>query len=452
MRTVLLERIKPYFQWLVLIAGLLIPAVIIALFPKLFHGSDVDDFWRWSQAWGANWKNIYIDCDRCNYPFMGTLVSGGVMHWMGITEFKQIVAPFRYYLAVIDALNVLAAYVIMTRLKVKYAPLWAGVIGLLPSSWMGTSVWGQIDGIGQLLIMSFIILFTWFALSGRVNNTRYYLFVILAGILMSLATLTKQLILFSLLSLGFITLLTIFLYSRKLSGVISSLLVLAIAFVLPIFLIDLPLNLKPTYFSHLQYVLATGSQHGDTISSFGFNIWTFLAKDPRGSSHDPLSIQLGSTPLFSVVPYSAGILLFLLVNVFLLFMYSKYFYGQYMHGVQLFNTENISLLILHLALVNLSFNLFLAGTHERYLYHFYPFIIMACMGLGFFKRGFVYALLAGATFYGAVLYGYLTRFNLQFGQIPFAILGVFHSIVFLYLVFLLVRYFQLSGLKSAAQT
>ena len=98
-----------------------------------------------------------------------------------------------------------------------------------------------------------------------------------------------------------------------------------------------------------------------------------------------------------------------------------------MHGVQLFNTENISLLILHLALVNLSFNLFLAGTHERYLYHFYPFIIMACMGLGFFKRGFVYALLAGATFYGAVLYGYLTRFNLQFGQIPFAILGVFHA-------------------------
>lgn len=452
MRTILLERIKPYVQWLVLIAGLLIPAVIIALFPKLFHSSDVDDFWRWSQAWGANWKNIYIDCDRCNYPFVGTLVSGGVMHWMGITEFKHIVAPFRYYLALIDALNVLAAYGIMTRLKVKYAPLWAGVIGLLPSSWMGTSAWGQIDGVGQLLIMFFIIMLTGFNLNGRVNNARYYMFVILAGILMSLATLTKQLILFSLLSIGFITLLTIFLYSRKPSSVIISFLILAVAFIAPILLIDLPLALKPAYFSHLQYVLATGSQHGDTISSFGFNIWTFIAKDPRGSSHDPISIQLGSTPLFSVVPYSAGIFLFLLVNALLLFMYAKYFYRQYMRGARFLNAENISLLILHLALVNLSFNLFLAGTHERYLYHFYPFIIMACLGLGFFKRGLVYTLLAGAAFYGVVLYGYLTRLNLQFGQVPFAILGVFHSLVFLYLIFSLVRYFRSSGLKPATQT
>ncbi len=445
-------NLKKLLQWLVMIAGLLIPAIIIALFPKLFHGSDVDDFWRWSQSWGMNWRNIYVDCDRCNYPFIGTLVSGGVMHWMGIDNFKYVVAPFRYYLAVIDALNVLAAYFIMTRLKIKNAPLWGGLIGLLPSSWMGTSAWGQIDGVGQLLIMLTFVLFIWFNLGGKVNNVRYYFFIVSAGLLISFAVLTKQLILFSLVSLGFMALVNIFLYSRKPARITLSLAILFIALIAPILLIDINLNLKAPYISHLQYVLATGSQHGDTISSFGFNIWTFLAKDPRGPSHDPINIQLGSVPVFSIVPYWTGISLFLLMNAFLLFVYIKYFYKQYKNGFQFFSAENILLFLLHLALVNLSFNLFLTGTHERYLYHFYPFIIMACLGLGFFKRGFVYILLAGAAFYGAVLYGYLTRLNLQFGQIPFAIMGVFHSLIFVFLIYSLLGYFKLSGYKTVIQT
>ncbi len=269
---------------------------------------------------------------------------------------------------------------------------------------------------------------------------------------MSLAILTKQLILFSLVSLGFMSLVNIVLYAHTPARIISSSLILGVAVIAPILLIDLALNLNTPYLSHLQIILAIGSKLGDTVSSFGFNIWTFLAKDPRGSSHDPINIQLGSMTLFSIVPYWAGMLLFLLVNGFFLFIYVNYFYRQYASGIQFFNVENILLFLLHLALVNLSFNLFLAGTHERYLYHFYPFIIMACLGLGFVRRGFVYILLAGGTFYGAVLYGYLTRLNLQFGQIPFAILGVFHFLVFLYLVFLLLRYFKSSRLKIASQT
>lgn len=445
-------KMKQISHWLIMIAGLILPAIIIALFPKLFHGSDVDDFWRWSQSWGAGWRNIYIDCGRCTYPFIGTMVSGGVMSWMGIPDFKHIVAPFRYYLAVIDALNVVAAFYIMTKLKVKYAPLWAGLIGLLPSSWMGTSAWGQIDGVGQLLMMSMFILFVWFNLSGRVDNRRYYFFIVSVGILMSLAVLTKQLILFSLVPLGFMTLMNIFLYSRRSASIILTVLVLTLAFVVPILLIDLSLNLNPPYLSHLQNVLVIGSRLGDTISSFGFNIWTFLANDPRGSSHDPITIRFGSVSLISIVPYWTGIFVFLLINGFLIFVYAKYFYKKFAKGIQFFDAENICLGLLHLALVNLSFNLFLTGTHERYLYHFYPFIIMACLGLGFFRRGFVYILLAGGTFYGVVLYGYLTRLNLQFGQIPFVILGVFHFAVFLYLIFSLLRYFKSSGVNASLRT
>ncbi|MBI5944377.1 MAG: hypothetical protein HY864_08420 [Chloroflexi bacterium] len=428
-----------------LLLAIVFPFLVIALFPKFYHTSDVDDFWRWSQAWKLGWKNIYINCDRCNYPFLGTFISGGVMDLMGIEKFKNIVAPFRYYLAVIDALSVLAVFFILTKLKVRNSPLWAGIIGLLPSSWIGSSVWGQIDGVGQLLMLTMILLCVWFNLNGKVSTVRYFAFILAAGFLMSLMLLTKQLIMFSLLTMGFMTLVNLFFYLRKPADIALSIVIVFIAFTAPILWVDLTVNLKEPYFSHLQYVLATGSKHGDTISSFGFNIWTFLAPDPLGSSHVPVYIRLGTMPLFSVVPFTAGITLFLFSNALMLFFYIKYFYGQYMRGAYFFNSENILLLLLHLALVNLSFNLFLTGTHERYLYHFYPFVIMACLGL--FDQKYVYILLAGAAFYGLVLYGYLSRLNLQFGHVPFWVLGVFHIVIYFALVILVLRYTKSQNLN-----
>jgi hypothetical protein len=435
-------KLKIYFPWLVLITGVLMPAVIVTLFPRLFHASDLDDFWRWSQFWGANWRNIYIDCDRCNYPFLGTMTSAGVMSWMEINDFTQMVPTFRYYLAIVDGLNVLMACFIMMSLRVKYAPLWAGLIGLLPSSWVGSSAWGQIDGVGQLLIMLMLLLFVWFNLSSEKSRSRYFVFIILAGLLLSLAILTKQLIMFSLLSLGFVAVVNIFLYSSQPKEMMLSLVMIVLAFVLPIVLIDLSLKLEDGYFSHLQYVLATGSKHGEIISSFGFNIWTFLARSPSESSYVPLNVQLSEGLLISIVPFWVGISLFLLLNALLIFMYARYFYRQYKNGIHLFSSVDIFLLILHLALVNLSFNLLLTGTHERYLYHFYPFAIMAWSGLDFLSRKLVYFLVAGAIFYAAVLYAYLTDLIDQFGQAPFAILFIFHTAVFLYLMISLLSYFK----------
>jgi hypothetical protein len=435
-------KLKIYLPWLIMIAGILMPAIIVTLFPELFHASDLDDFRRWSQSWGANWQNIYVDCERCNYPFLGTMTSGGVMSWMGIKDFAQIVPVFRYYLAVIDGLNVVIAWFILMKLRIKHAPLWAGLIGLLPSSWFGSSTWGQIDGIGQLLIMLMLFVFVWFNLSSETGRPRYFVFIILIGLLMSLTILTKQLIMFSLLSLGFMAVMNVFLYSQKPKEIMLSLVILVFAFILPIVLIDLNLNLKAGYFSHLQYVLDTGSQHGDIISSFGFNVWTFLARSPSQSSHVPLNAQLSQGLSISIVPFGTGIFLFLLVNALLFFLYMRYFYGQYKNGSHLFKSIDIFLLILHLALVNLSFNLLLTGTHERYLYHFYPFVIMAWSGLDFLSRKLIYVLSAGAIFYAVVLYAYLTDLIDQFGQAPFAILFIFHTGVFLYLMISLLNYFK----------
>lgn len=436
------RSIKSFAPRLVLAAGLLFPAVFIYFFPKPYHTSDVDDFWRWSQAWGADWKTVYIDCDRCNYPFLGAMLSGGVMDWMGKEDFKDIVAPFRYYLAFVDGLNVLAAWLVMKNLKIANAPLWAGVIGLLPSSWIGTSVWGQIDGIGQFLIFLFFILLIWFNAEERTGR-QYDLFVSLAALLLSFMLLTKQLVYFSLFALGSILLANIAIYSRTPRKIGLSILLAAIWFVLPIAVIDLNLSLKQPYVSHLQYILATGSKHGDTISSVGFNIWVFLADDLLGSSHAPLPIRIGSRTLFSITPYPMGIVLFLALMMFFVFRFAKHIWKNTPPGARRFQPHTILLLFAFLALVNLAFNLTLTGTHERYLYHFYPFIIIACLGLmersGWFNRATLAALLIGAAFYGGFLYAYLNLLVRTFSKSILETVSLFHLILFGYLVYITLK-------------
>ncbi|HNA90594.1 MAG TPA: hypothetical protein PK989_14865, partial [Anaerolineales bacterium] len=154
-------------QWLILILAILLPFAVIRIFPKFHHSYDLRVFRTWAEAWQTDWRDIYINCETCNYPFVGTLLSGGVMSTIDYKNVARVINRFRYYLAVIDAVNVLALWFILTRLQVRNAPLWAGVIGLLPSSWVSSSVWGQIDGIGQLLILLFFILLIWFNAKGR---------------------------------------------------------------------------------------------------------------------------------------------------------------------------------------------------------------------------------------------------------------------------------------------
>lgn len=434
--------LSSWTPWLVLAAGLLLPALFIQFFPKPYHTSDVDDFWRWSQAWHAGWRTIYINCDRCNYPFLGTMFSGGVMDWMGKRDFKDIVAPFRYYLVTVDGLNVLAAWFLMKNLKIANAPLWAGVIGLLPSSWIGTSVWGQMDGVGQFLIFLFSILLVRFNTRERTRG-QYYLFVSLAALLLSFMLLTKQLVYFSLFALGLILLANIVTYSRRPGEIVFSVLVAAILFVLPLAAIDLNLSLKPPYVSHLQYILATGSKHGDTISSVGFNVWVFFADDLLGSSRAPLPIRSGSTTLFSITPYPAGITLFLTLTAFFVFRFARHLWKNPSPGIRRFQPRTILLLLVFLALVNLTFNLTLTGTHERYLYHFYPFILIACLGLmtrsKWFNRATLAALLVGASFYGAFLYAYLSLLVRTFSKSILEAVSLFHLVLFGYLVYIVLK-------------
>ncbi|MBL8063091.1 MAG: hypothetical protein JNK32_08745 [Anaerolineales bacterium] len=448
-----MKKLSPFIQWFVLLLAILLPFFIIRFFPKFHHSYDLRIFREWSEPWQEDWRSIYVNCETCNYPFVGTFLSGGVMSAFDYKNVARVINRFRYYLAVVDGLNVLALWFILTRLHVKNAPFWAGVIGLLPTSWIGSSVWGQIDGMGQSLILLFFILMIWFNAKPR-GNGAHYLFFAASGLLLSLMLLTKQLIYFSIGAVGLILLAGMFLYPRPAKVTFISILTAGAAFLLPVMLIDSFLRLKPPYFSHLQYVLATGSQHGDIISSLGFNIWVFFTKDLLGSSHLPL--QIGGITLQAVSPYSVGMFLFFAVNIALFFLFFRDLHKSAVTGSQNFNISQLLSALVYFSMVNLTFNLTLTGTHERYLYHFYPFILMACLGLmqrsRFFNKPLLTALFGGALFYSSFLYYYLAGVIRPQNFMMIRVGSAVHLGLFLLLLFVWIRNSNSQTLDATSQT
>lgn len=414
--------------------------MVIRIFPSFHHVYDLSVFRTWAEAWGQGWQEIYLYCESCNYPILGTAVSGGLFSSIDFKNNLRVINRFRYYLAVVDALNVVFVYLILVRLKIQNAPFWAGVIGLLPTSWIGSSVWGQIDGVGQFLILVFFILLMEFN-SVRWAGIAYHLFLAAAGGLLSLMLLTKQLIYFSMGALGLVLLVNIFFVSQKPKHIFLSLLTVFMAFIAPVFIVDSLLLLKPPYISHLQYILATGSQHGDEISSLGMNIWVFFVSDFSASSHQAL--QFGLLSLAPLSPFSVGMITFLILNLFIFIIFLRDLRRHAINRRHLFNANQLLSVLVYFSLVNLSFNLSLTGTHERYLYHFYPFIILACLGLlphsKFFNRTALIIIFAGALSYGCYLFFYLSGI---IGQINYAVIRIaaaIHLMLFCYLLFLWFR-------------
>lgn len=430
------QTLKNNFQWAIMFISMILPVAIILGFPDTYYRDDLADFWTWSQFLKENLRDIYIQCSSCNYPLFGILVSAGVVSRMHVQEFSEIIIPLRLYFSMFDAINVLLIYLILKGLEIDKAPLWAGIIGLLPSSWMGSSVFGQIEGISQSLILFTCLGVVWFNLKFKNTRFAYQMFLILNGGMLSLMILTKQLILFSVISIVFMLVINIIMHSQTISRILRSFALLLFAFIIPVAVIDFALIHKKGYFSHLQYIFLTGSKHGDIVSSNGFNLWTFLVDIPVSSSHNPIHIQLGSLPSISVIPYNAGLFIFFACNLIIVFWYLHYFYKQNFVNKEYFlNRKDILLFVLHIALVNLSFNLFLTGTKERYLYHFYPFVIIATLGL--FNRNLLYFLFAGAVGYALFVLAHIKQVLLLHGLTPFLIMFLFYLPLYFYLTILL---------------
>jgi len=432
-----LKKLTPIIQWFILLSAILLPFLVVRFFPKLQHTTDLHTFGEWSKAWEKDWTMVYVNCESCNYPFIGTLLSGGVMSTIDFENTARINNRFRYYLAIVDGINVLAIWFILTSLQVKRAPLWAGVIGLLPTSWIGSSAWGQIDGVGQFFILLFFIVLIF--LNTKPTTLKRYLLLAAAGALLSLMLLTKQLIYFSMAVLGLILLVNLFQGVRTRKDLVPSMLTVALAFILPILFIDANLQLPAPYISHIQYILATGSQHGDIISSLGFNIWVFFSDNLLDSSHLPL--QIGFLSLAPLSPYVTGLSLFFALNITLFFLFLRDLRHHTTSDQVGFNKDQLISALIYFSLVNLGFNLTLTGTHERYLYHFYPFVIMACLAwlARADKRVLLFSLFAGSLFYGAFLYGYLALMIRPLNLIAIRLGTFIHLVLFVFILYSWIR-------------
>jgi hypothetical protein len=221
--------------------------------------------------------------------------------------------------------------------------------------------------------------------------------------------------------LSFLVLATILVYNDfKLFPSLKYILLCTFFVLLPIFLFDLWLNVPSEfYFSHLERVFLTGSDHMNKISGNGFNIWILLDRDMWSSSEIPF--------FYNFTPKGIGLKLFILVllllTYFLLINNKNNWKGS-------FNKNLLISFLFYLAMINLSFNIFLSGTHERYLFHFYPYILIALLTLQK-KDSIVFCIIASGV-YGFFVLSVLLPTGYDVGH-QFTLL--IHSILFLHLIY-----------------
>jgi hypothetical protein len=425
----------------VLLAGMAISMTMVLLLPDLYHSNDWNDMFLWAGEFGANWKDIYINCDRCTYPFIGILVSAGLIHMLDSTSFTDTALLFRLVLGIVDAANVFLLYLLMEQLGIRKSALWAGIVGLLPSSWVGGALWGQIDSFSQFFLLLALLSIAHFnraMLRGEKRRT-VPAYLLLIGLPVTFLLLTKQLAVFNVLVLEGMVLANLLLVYRSIPRAVASFGLFLAWQVAIVLAFDLFLEVQNPYLSHLAYVWLVRSRHMNKISGNGLNIWIFLGWAQGASSKEAFYLTL--------TPRDTGIGLFLgwmaLLSTSLLMQIRKLYRT---HGPRAIDRETFSDLIFFLALTNLCFNVFLSGTHERYLYHFYPMIIVGFLGLRAHSTLFSRTMLATLLF-GAVSYG-LYVFEILSGELPMALFifkdakfqAAFHLFLLLYLSLAYLRY------------
>jgi hypothetical protein len=433
--------IKNSLTAVVLLTGMAISMTMVLLLPDLYHSNDWNDMLLWAGEFGANWRDIYINCDRCTYPIVGILVSAGLIHMLDSTSLMDTGLLFRLVIGSIDAANVFLLYLLMKQLGIRKSALWAGIVGLLPSSWVGGALWGQIDSFSQFFLLLALLSIAHFNKAMRRGEKKHTVpaYLVLIGLPLTCLLLAKQLAVFNVLVLEGIALANLLLVCRSIrKAVVSFGLFLAwqAAIVLAF---DLLLKVEGPYMSHLAYVWLVRSKHMNKISGNGLNIWIFLGWAQAASSREAFYLTL--------TPRGTGIGLFLAWMAILstsLLMQLRKLYRT--HRPRAFDGETLSDLIFLLALTNLCFNVFLSGTHERYLYHFYPMVITGFLGLRAHSALFSRTMLATLLF-GAVGYG-LYVFEILSGELPMALFifkdaqfqAAFHLFLLLYLSLAYLRY------------
>jgi hypothetical protein len=262
------------------------------------------------------------------------------------------------------------------------------------------------------------------------------------SLLLSFVLLVKQTTVFSVAGLEFLLLVSIF-YRRKWISAAGYAILQLVLLGLCIFVWDLTFALPKSNISHLQLIFGARSDSGSTLSGLGVNLWTFMNQRMETSSGLPLPFAANTILEKILTPHKiGGMLFFLLAGIFTvsLLLFLKKFRNR--GGVYMGREEMLNFL-LYLAVINLIFNVVWTGAHERWLHHFYPFLLIAYLGLREFDRRFskilLLVILAGSTIYGMwilwVIHGTITGdYYLK------RCLSGFHLVFLCLLLFISLRY------------
>ncbi|PWU13467.1 MAG: hypothetical protein C5B49_14745 [Bdellovibrio sp.] len=377
-----------------LVFGMVLPFMIVSTIP-LFHHKDVSTFSQWADCWQRDSEHIYENCKNAiftpNYPYLGMALSAGVISeiksFFRTNDIHSVAKYFRLFLAIFDAFNFLLLIGIARSLGLKYSVPIALLVALLPSTWSGGALWGQIDGISQFFLLAAV-----FALISAVQTAGHgkkaasttcfaAALVALVGCL-----LTKQLTIFSVFAL--IPLLIFSFAKIAAASKIQRLTALgSLIGALGLFLVlDRRLSVPGYLGSSYLYVWLGGEsrQHemiSGRISGNGFNIWMFLERDMMSASNEPFYCHPIFEQSMCLTPRGVGrTLYFGYVSLigYLFFLLSRRLHHFGDNGEK--QTRFIlAASILFLVQINLGFNVLLTGTHERYLYHFYPFLMIVAI-------------------------------------------------------------------------
>ena len=415
---------SPDRAWLLLLLGVALPFIIVALVPY-YHKGDLIAYSAWADCLQAFGARTYLECQAyrpispLNYPAVGLWLSGGVingMRWSAENIFARTLdapttdAVVRFYLAIFAALDFLLLAWLARLLRFQRPVLAAFLLMILPWMVVGGILWGQLDGLslaGGLL--AFIALWLAWQAAAQRRLRPAGLWLLLASLSLVGFTLLKQLNTFALPFFLFLLALVLWAFWRELGGrgLAAALTVLLLAAVL-LRLLDSRFELPPEALGSTFWHGWRVSPHGGVIAGNGFNVWVLLGRDMWSSSLEPFAaLRLGAWRE-EITPYHTGIVLYALLLAVLFVTALLALRPVLRRGAmaRLAGDDRaylLALLSLLLGLTQLGFNVLLTGTHERYLFLGYPFLLLATFW--FASRGYMAKGLAVFTAAAAILNG-----------------------------------------------
>ena len=393
---------------LILLVGIAFPFLVITLVPY-YHEADIAAFARWGDCLAASGTNVYLQCvsdatiPSLNYPSIGLILSGGAMqaiHSLRSVSGPAVLAVFRYYVAIFAALAFLLLVGLARMMRFKAWPTAALLILVVPSTLVGGILWGQLDGVSLVFcLIAFLGLLTARQATdrGRVWAMAGWTATGACGVVVLL--LIKPLNTFALPFFVFFAFLVAVKVWRGVGWRGLGLAVAAWVAAVSLFrYLDTLFAVPPGFAgSTFLYSWSAGvSPHGDVLAGNGFNLWVLLGRDISSSSHAPFAglTLAGRTYVFD--PFRTGITLYALFLLATFVSALNAFWPRRAGPASSLSEGNSTeapsakgaiddwlapLLCLLFALTQIGFNVFVTGTHERYLFLGYPFLLIATLWL-----------------------------------------------------------------------